>query len=166
MKLVYADFYANYVNLYTGTPLSSALISSMKEYSQLITQIPESKAGYRYADNKWSVRQVVQHVIDAERVFIYRANAIARKDRSNLLPFDEDAWANANIHSNRALNELLEEQVHLRKSNQLFFSGLSEEEYNETGTASNKEISVAALGYIIAGHMTHHSNILKERYLL
>jgi len=165
MELVYAKFYEGYIDLVKNLSLQEALHTSMVEMKELSEKINEELADYKYADGKWTIRQVIQHILDAERVFIYRANAFARKDETPLPAFDEDLWAAATISSKTSIKILVEELDLLRRSNILFFNSLTDDELYHAGIASNKPINVKALGYIIAGHQKHHTNILKERYL-
>lgn len=166
MKPIHAPFYDGYVALVKHLSLQKALELSLDEMKALFETIQEDRADYRYAENKWTIRQVLQHITDAERVFIYRALSISRKDPTPLPGFDENTWAGHTVLSNRPLSQLMKELELLRQSNIMFFEALSEDELLAEGTASEKRINVIALGYIIAGHQKHHCNILKERYLM
>ncbi len=164
--LLYAPFYENYIQLATKQgKISKALKQNTKDLISVLENIPRKKIDYAYAEGKWTIKQLVQHMIDAERVFAYRALRFARYDQTPLAGFDENKWADTADVSARGWKEMLREFSQLRKSNILMIASFSKEELAATGTASEKEISVAALCFIIAGHAEHHLNILRERYL-
>ena len=164
--LLYAPFYENYIQLATKHgKISKALKQNTKQLLTILENIPRKKIDYAYAEGKWTIKQLVQHMIDAERVFAYRALRFARYDQTPLAGFDENKWAESADVSARGWKEMLREFSQLRKSNILMIASFSKEELAATGTASEKEISVAALCFIIAGHAEHHLNILRERYL-
>ena len=131
---------------------------------KILRNISSDKSSYRYADGKWSVKELLQHVIDAERIFAYRALCIARKDTTPLPGFDENSYAEYSGADKRDWNELIEEFMAVRRSTELLFNSLDEQQLNETGTASGKPVYVLGIGFIIAGHLNHHITILKERY--
>ena len=132
----------------------------------LILAIPEELGEYRYAPGKWSIKELLCHMMDAERIFCYRALRFARNDKTSLHGFDENTYApEANAHA-RTLVQLAQECTHLRISTLDLFKSFNEDMLLRTGKANNTEISVLALGYIIAGHETHHRKVLQERYLL
>lgn len=123
------------------------------------------KADYAYAPGKWTIKELVGHVIDTERIFIYRMTCFARGENQALPGFEEcDYVANAHFHD-RSLLSFSEEFALLRKSNLYLFNSLIETELNRTGTAAEKSISVRALLFLIAGHVIHHTQIIKTRYL-
>jgi hypothetical protein len=160
-----AEFYQGYISQAPDEDVSKAIEKNSRNFRKLMKKIPRKKIDYAYAEGKWTIRELVQHIIDAERVFSYRATSIARKDPTPLPSFDENIWA-ANAHAkDRSWKELIGEFRSLRASNEILFSALSEEQLRSIGTASNKQINVLALGYIIAGHVEHHLGIIKERYL-
>lgn len=125
----------------------------------------EALGNFTYADGKWTVKEMVQHLIDTERVFAYRALRFGRKDSTDLPGFDENAYANAVDSNQRKLSDLLEEFQLVRLSNMYLFKHFSEEDLKMTGTANGNKISIGAIGYIMIGHGIHHFNILQERYL-
>lgn len=164
-KNEYAEFYAGYVSLVEETDISAALLNQTNDLQQLFAEISEEKGDYRYAAGKWSVRELLGHVVDGERVFSYRALRISRGDETPLAGFEENFYvANSNF-SNIKLADTLEEFSLLRQSNVLFFKNLTDEMWGKTGTASGATISVRALAYVMVGHLRHHVNILRERYL-
>jgi hypothetical protein len=158
-------FYKGYVKLVEQPDVIQAMRISGYRTMELIHSIPEAKVDHRYADDKWSVREVLCHMIDAERIFSYRALRFARNDRTPLAGFDEKEYANQLNATARSLRQIGEEMQHLRSSSVDLFEGFNEEMLKRKGTANANELSVVALGFIIAGHETHHCKILRERYL-
>ncbi|MCZ4243108.1 DinB family protein [Pedobacter punctiformis] len=135
-----------------------------------ITSIPDlfrnnaGKENYAYAEGKWTLKEMLGHIIDTERILVYRLTCFARNDQQPLPGFEEDDYViNARFHQ-RELEDLLEEFVALRKANLYLFKSLNEVELNRKGTASNREINVKSILFIVAGHIIHHVSILKERY--
>lgn len=164
-KNEYAEYYEAYVSLVDETDIVTALESQITDLQNLFAVIPEEQGSYAYAEGKWSIKQLVGHLIDGERIFSYRALRFARSDQTPLESFDQDFYTeNADFNSVK-LADLVEELILLRKANVLFFKNLLPEDWNRTGIASNSEVSVRALAYIIGGHLRHHLRILKERYL-
>ena len=158
-------FYKGYVKLVEQPDVLQAMRISGYRTMELIHSIPEAKSDFRYADGKWTIREVLCHMIDAERIFAYRALRFARNDRTALPGFDEVAYAPYLNASGRNLRQIGDEMQHLRTSSVDLFDSFTEEMLKRKGIASNNELSVEALGIIIAGHETHHCKILKERYL-
>ena len=142
-----------------------ALRHAGKLTQQLLATIPEERGTHRYAEGKWSLKEVLNHMMDAERVFAYRALRFSRNDQTPLHPFDENEYApRANAHS-RTIFQLAREMQWLRETTIDLYASFSPEMLRLEGTASGKRISVLNLGYIIAGHELHHRQILLERYL-
>jgi hypothetical protein len=161
----FPDYFNTYIKLVEEDDINTALKNQTPEAAAFFNSIPEDKSLYKYADDKWTIKESLQHIIDAERVFTYRAMAFARKDRNSLPSFDDKSYA-ANSHANsRTWKDLIEEFLAIRKSTELLFNSFTEEDLKSSGIASDKEISVLALGYIAAGHAKHHINIIRERYL-
>jgi hypothetical protein len=159
------EFYKGYVENAKDLDVLEALRTSSKKMSDLIQTIPESKGDFRYAPEKWSIKEMLRHMGDAERVFAYRALRFSRNDKTPLSSFDENAYAPESNASAKSVKQLGEELINLRKSTIDLFESFTPEMMNREGTASNKVISVLTLGYVIAGHEMHHCKILKERYL-
>ncbi len=159
------SFYKNYVKQIEETDLLQALRISGHRALELVHSIPEEKADYRYAEGKWSIREVLCHMIDAERIFSYRALRFARNDKTPLAGFEEKDYAPEANASGRSLQKIAAEMAHLRSATIDLFEGFTPEMLIRKGTANKNELSVVALGFIIAGHETHHCNVLKERYL-
>jgi uncharacterized damage-inducible protein DinB len=159
-------FYKNYVKQIDETDVLQALRLSGFRTQMLIHSIPTAKADYRYADGKWTIRELLCHVIDAERIFAYRALRFGRNDKTPLSPFEENDYATQANASARSLRKIADELGHLRTSTIDLFESFTEEMLKRKGTANNNEMSVLLLGFIIAGHEAHHRKILTERYLV
>lgn len=161
----YSSHFYDYIKLVEEDDIKTALVDQKLKAAVFLNSIAEDKSLYKYAEGKWTIKEVLQHIIDAERVFAYRALAFARKDKNSLPSFDENGYA-ANSHAhNRSWQELIEEFLTVRKSTEMLFNSFTEEDLKSTGIASNSEISVLAMGYTTVGHATHHINIIRERYL-
>jgi uncharacterized damage-inducible protein DinB len=161
----YASFYKNYIALATGNNINEVISNHSKIISDFYNNLPEAKADYAYAKDKWTIKDLLQHLIDAERIFVYRATRFARKDNQPLLGFEENDYAqNANAVT-RTLQSLKEELSALRRSTNLFLENLNYNQLAGNGTANNNLITVNAIAFIIFGHLLHHKNIIEERYL-
>ena len=158
-------FYKGYVKLVSHPDVLQALRISGYRTMEIIHSIPESKSDFRYAEGKWSVREVLCHMMDAERIFGYRALRFARNDRTELPGFDEKEYALQLNATGRSLTQIGDEMQHLRTSTVDLFESFTEEMLKRKGSANKSELSVLALGIIIAGHETHHCKIIRERYL-
>lgn len=160
----FAPYYATYINTVSENVLGE-LEHQATAFPAFLKQIPDEKAYYAYAEGKWTVKELVGHAIDTERIMAYRALRIARNDQTPLASFDENEYvANARFND-RSLESLADEFAILRNANIYLFKSLTEEEFSRMGTASDKAVSVRALLYIIVGHVNHHRKILEERYL-
>jgi hypothetical protein len=160
-----ADYYQNYIKLSPDDNIVEALRQNTRNFRKLLKKIPKKKLDKPYAEGKWTIKELVQHIIDAERVFAYRALTFARKDGTALPSFDENSWATNSMAAQREWKEMIEEFKSLRTANERMFASFDDSQLRSIGTANNKEINVLALGYILAGHVEHHINIIKERYL-
>jgi len=159
------EFYHGYINKVKEDDLMSGLKSSTKNLFDLLRSIPVEKHDYRYADGKWTIKEVVQHMIDGERVFTYRALRFARKDDTPLPGFDENLFAQTCKADKRSWNDLVEEFAAVRKSSEAMFASFDTEQLEESGVASEASTYVLGIGFIVAGHVNHHCAIIKERYL-
>ena len=159
------SFYKNYVKQIEETDLLQALRVSGHRCLELVHAIPEEKVDFRYADGKWTIRELLCHIIDAERIFTYRALRFARNDKTDLAGFEENDYAPQANASGRIVQKIAAEMAHLRSATIDLFESFTPEMLIRKGTANKNELSVIVLGFIIAGHETHHCNILKERYL-
>jgi hypothetical protein len=160
----YAPYFGRYINLVPESDFVAALAGQPAEYRALLGKLSPEQAGFRYAPEKWTIREVVGHVIDAERVFGYRALCIARGETVSLPSFDENGYAAASGHDACSLLELLEELVHVRRGHIALFEHLTKSAWERTGTVNQNAISVRSLAYIMTGHARHHVGVLKERY--
>ena len=158
------EFYKNYVMAVEYDELIPALINGGNAAIDLFISIPEKSADYSYAAGKWSIRELIAHMIDAERVFAYRALWFARNDKSELPGFDENEWARDMNIEPRKLYKLIAEYNNLRASTIDLFESLSKDMLERSGNANGSIMTVNAIGFIIAGHEKHHLNILQERY--
>ena len=164
-EVVVPEFYIGYINTLQETDLQDALTKNTRRFLKLLKQIPGKKYNYAYAEGKWSLKELLQHIVDAERVFAYRALSFARKDQSPLPGFDENTWAITAMAPKRKWNELVDEFKALRTANQLFFASLDEEQLLQVGVANNNPINVVGLGFVSAGHVAHHMALIRTRYL-
>lgn len=161
----YAPYYGAYISLVEGNDLISALEKQIDQTQSLLLNIPEEKGIYRYAEGKWSIREVIGHLIDTERIMAYRALRFARNDATPINGFEQDPYIeNADFNSCQ-ISDLAKEFRLVRESNIRMLKHLPEEAWKRGGIASGNPVSVRALAYIIAGHEVHHLKILKERYL-
>jgi len=159
------EYYHKYIDQVKEDDLAKAFKKQTRSFLKFLDEIPKKKRDYRYAEDKWTVKEVLQHIIDAERVFAYRALCFARKDTTPLPSFDENNYAASAKVGNRKWKELVDEFATVRRSTEILFNSFDEEQLDSTGTASGKSVYVMGIGYIIAGHGNHHVNIIKERYL-
>ena len=157
-------YYSRYVERVPDGELLTRLERQGAETAALLRTIPEGRASHRYAPGKWSVKEVVGHISDTERIFSYRALRIARADRTPLAGFDENGFVRAAGFDRRTLRELVDELVAVRAATVALYRGLGDEEVARRGTANGAEVSVRALAWITAGHELHHVALLRERY--
>jgi len=159
------EFYKKYVIHVQDFEVLEALKFSNTRTTGLLSTVPEEMGEHRYAPGKWSIKELICHTMDAERIFAYRALCFARNDATALPGFEENDYApQSNAHA-RTLSQLTKEMSNLRATTIDLFASFTPEMLKRRGTANNSVISVVNLGYIIAGHETHHRNILTERYL-
>ncbi len=158
-------FYMGYVKLVKDTDVFQAMNDSGKLTLQLVRSITESKGDFRYEPEKWSIKELLCHMIDTERILAYRALRFSRNDKTPLAGFEEKEYAPEANAQNRSIESIAYEMERLRTTSIDLYTSFSNEMLSRTGTANNAEMSVLTLGYIIAGHETHHRNILQDRYL-
>jgi uncharacterized damage-inducible protein DinB len=161
----YPSHFAGYIELVINEDLDSILKNQIETSKQFFNSIPEEKTDYRYAEGKWNIKEVLQHIIDTERVFAYRALAFARQEPNALPGMDENSYAKNSNADSRKWKNLIDEFEAVRQSTIHLYQSFSESQLEAEGKTVSHEISVRALGYTIAGHSAHHINILKERYL-
>lgn len=160
----YPAIYSDYIENVVGSVMEE-LAEQVITFPEFIQNIPEDMGDYTYAEGKWTVKEVLCHIIDTERVMAYRALRFARNDMTELAPFEQDQFVQYGRHNKRSLDSIEEEFTHLRKANLLLFNTFNETELERKGMASGRLITVKAFLYVMAGHLTHHRIILKERYL-
>jgi uncharacterized damage-inducible protein DinB len=161
----YASYYEKYVSLVPEGEVAETLARQGAETLALLRPVAEERGGHAYEPGKWSIKQVVGHLIDVERIFAYRALSISRGERQPLPGMDQDEYmARVNFDA-RTLADLLDEFEHVRRGNVRMFRGLDADAWMRRGVASDNEVTVRALAHIIAGHEAHHVRILRERYL-
>ena len=160
----YAEFYANYVSKVPGTDAVSILESQRLQMVQLFAGRSERDGSFRYAPDKWTVKEVLGHITDTERIFAYRALRIARGDQTPLPGFEQDDFVKNGGFSERTLADLAEEFALVRAASIALFRSFPEAAWARRGVASEKEVTVRALAFITAGHQIHHRMILEERY--
>ena len=161
----YHSFYEPYVKALGDVELLEMLEKQYHNFPQFLASIPEEKIAYRYEENKWNIAEVLIHILDAERVFQYRALRIGRGDITPLPSYDQDAYVPMSNAAGRSLESIIEEYKYVRMSSLTLFKSFPEKVLHRKGTASKSIISVGALGFLICGHQKHHKAILKERYL-
>ncbi len=160
----YGSFHQTYINYTSGKDYSILVQQYQDRIVESWNAIPTEKINFAYAPDKWTIKQMLQHVIDTERIFAYRALAIARKEPAALLSFDENEYAKNATAAHRNWKEMIAEWKTVRQSTNILFASFTEEDLKQKGTASGLPISVNALGFIIFGHALHHLHVLKERY--
>lgn len=160
----YPAIYSPYIESVQGDVLEE-LNEQLQSFPEFIRSIPEEKGEYSYAEGKWTIKETLCHILDAERIFVYRALRFARNDMTALSPFEQDEFVAAARHNERTLESIIEEFVPMRQSHIALFRTFNEVELNRKGMASDRLISVRAFVYVIAGHLNHHRYLLKERYL-
>lgn len=160
----YNTFYSTYVDKVGDGDILDILRDQLAAILDQLTGIPLERHDYRYAEGKWSVKEMVGHLLDTEWIFTYRALCIARGETQPLPGMDQDDYMAGANFAGRSMSSLLDELNHLRSANLALFASFGEAELDRRGTASGFPISVRALLYIIAGHMKHHLGVLEERY--
>ncbi len=158
-------YYAKYIALVPDGDLLALLSAQIEETGDLLKNVPESKAGYRYAPGKWSIKEVVGHLSDTERIFSYRALRFARADVTPLPGFEQEDYVKGTNFDARLLTDLVSEFRAVRQATVTLLKSFDEDALRRRGVASEKPISVRALAYNIAGHELHHVEILRTRYL-
>jgi len=160
----HAPYFGRYISLVSDPDILTVLETQWKETAALLRRLSEQDGGFRYAADKWTVREMLGHVNDTERIFAYRALRIARADKTPLAGFEQDDYVLAGGFEKRTLADLRDEFDAIRKSTLFLFRGLEEVAWTRQGTASDNKLSVRALAYMIAGHELHHRRILLEKY--
>ena len=161
----YSNFNATYIKAAANVELIEELEICLHEFIRFVQNIPMDKFDYRYAEGKWTIKDIIQHVIDTERIFAYRALRISRNDATPLPGFEENDYVENTKANERGIQDLLAEFSAVRYATLFLFKSFSEEQLKRMGTASGTAIFVRAIGFIIIGHQKHHQNVFQERYL-
>lgn len=161
----YAAYYGKYISLVGGHDILATLEDQPRETLALLSTLNEEQGNYRYAPDKWSIKEMLGHVIDAERIFAYRALRFARNDRTPLASFEQDGYVRSADFGDRRLADLIEEFVCVRRATVWLFRPMRAEDWMRQGIASDNPVSVRAIAYIVAGHELHHRRVLQEKYL-
>ena len=159
------EWYHVYINQVPGNDLMKVMKEQSVSFLKFLKKLPVEKRNYRYAKGKWTIKEMLQHIIDAERIFAYRALRFARKDATPLPGFDENEYADNSKAAKRNWDELLAEFKALRQSTEILFGSFDKSQYDATGIASGKPVYVLGIGFILVGHINHHLGVLNERYL-
>ena len=161
----YPPYTEGYISRVPDGDIVATLGKQLEDTLALIKDIPEARGDWRYAEGKWSVKEVVGHVIDSERIFAYRVLRFGRGDATPLSGFEQDDYVRAGAFDKRSLSGLANEYEHVRRATISLFANLDDEAWERRGSANKNEVSVRALAFIIAGHERHHVEILRTRYL-
>ena len=160
-----APYYERYISLVPGTDVLAAFDDQRRQMLLLLSGRTEGDGDLRYAADKWSLKEVLGHVNDTERIMIYRALRIARGDTTPIEGFEQDDYVRNGPFARRPLSDLIEDYIAVRRATVSLFRSLDEAAWSRRGTAANNEVTVRALAYIIAGHELHHRRIIEEKYL-
>lgn len=161
----YAEYYQTYTSKVPDRPVLEVLADAPGELEALLADLPPDRETYAYAPGKWSIRDLLGHVVDCERVFSFRAAHMARGDDAELPGMDQDVWAGGSNASDRSVASLLAEFRGLREANVQLFRSFDDTVLSREGVASGYRFTVRAIVYILAGHEIHHRGVLAERYL-
>lgn len=161
----YPSFFKGYIQALENVHLIEELEICLHDFIKFIQNIPMDKFEYSYAEGKWTIKEIIQHIIDTERILSYRALRFSRKDTTPLSSFNENEYVMHSNAKNRNLQELLSELSAVRQATLALYKSFSQEQLKLLGIASDNEVSVRALGFIIIGHQKHHQKIFTERYL-
>lgn len=161
----FLPYFGMYIDLVPDGDVIESMTNQLADTLSLIRSLDESDGDKRYAPDKWSIREVLGHVIDTERIFVYRALRFARADTTPVAGFDENSYAQNAPYANVSLADLADELEHVRHATIRFFSNLDAEAMSRRGPANGNEISVRALEWIVPGHAMHHVKIVRTRYL-
>ncbi|PYX78797.1 MAG: DinB family protein [Acidobacteria bacterium] len=161
----YAPYYSRYISLVESHDILATLQKQVQATQVLLSSLSEQQANLRYAPDKWSIKQVLGHLIDSERIFAYRALRIARADQIPMEGFEQDDYVRGGNFESRSLSDLLEEYETVRAATLTLFRNLDAAAWSRRGVANNNQVTVRAVAYIIAGHELHHMQIVRNRYL-
>jgi hypothetical protein len=158
-------YFNRYILLSTSNDIETTLIESHNHLIQVIHPLTEKQMDFTYDKGKWNIREILQHLIDTERIFVYRALRFARNDKTDLPGYDHESYNTASNAKQKSQDQLLKEFVAVHRATVMFFNQLPEEAFERKGQASGEEMTVNQIAHIIAGHTQHHISVLEERYL-
>lgn len=164
-KSEYPSFYQPYLDVLGDVELFDILERQLGNFPKFLDSLPEEKFGFAYADGKWTLAEVLVHILDTERVFQYRALRLMRGDKTPLPGFDQDLFVPNSNAAKRTKKSIIEEYATVRQSTMALFETMDRLDLHKIGSVSNGTMSVAAIGFIICGHQKHHRNVIRERYL-
>ncbi|MEN8123973.1 MAG: DinB family protein [Bacteroidota bacterium] len=166
-KNEYASYFQGYIDLAIekNHDFHQSLLLSLKDSINFFNTIPVDKHLFRYADNKWTIKEILQHIIDTERILSYRALRFSRGDKTNIPGYDDNKYAENSFANYRDFENLINEFIEVRKSTIYLFKSFQSETLKNIGIAGDNNVSVRALGYIISGHLLHHIRIIEQLYL-
>ncbi|MGB1247407.1 MAG: DinB family protein [Chitinophagales bacterium] len=160
------EYFRYYIELVNKTDIISAMQNNKDEVIALYQSFAQEKGNFAYADGKWTIKELLAHIIDCERIFCYRALRFARNDKTDLRGFDHDEYVKYVNVEKRSISNLLDEFVALRENSLHLFKSFDEEILTRNGTANNLTIDVKSLGYMVSGHCTHHLRVIREKYII
>ena len=161
----HSAYFQKYIDLVPEEDLTTAFQKQYPILSEFLHSINEDKSAFAYAPGKWTIKELLQHMTDTERIFAYRSLCFARKEKNSLPGFDENDYAAASNANERTWKELADEFLFVRKSTEILFNSFTEAALSNSGTANNNPATAASMGFTAIGHVYHHINVLKERYL-
>ncbi|KAA3610380.1 MAG: DinB family protein [Calditrichaeota bacterium] len=161
----YAKYYQGYIDLVPNGDILQILEKQNDQFCEFLAQVDEEKANYRYAEGKWSIKQVIAHLIDVELVFMYRALRISRKDSTPIPGFEQDDYIKNSDQSHLTLSELVEQFYHMRKASIALLRSFSPDMWQNIGTANGFPASVRAIAHVMIGHVIHHMKVIHSKYL-
>lgn len=166
VKGTYPAYFDNYVSKVAENDFKEAFTNQQQVVNNFFDTISEEKSNHAYAAGKWTLKELLQHIIDAERIFSYRALAFSRKETTSLPSFDENLYADNSDANRRTWKSLTEEFKAVRITTEMLFDSFNSEMINQSGIANNNPVTVNAIGFIIVGHLNHHKDIIESRYLI
>lgn len=161
----YLSYFQRYVDQVPEEDLMTAFNNQAAGVEDFLSSISEEKSTYAYAEGKWTIKELLQHIIDTERIFNYRALCFARGEQAGLPGFEENDYAANSYANNRKWNDLVQEFLALRKDTEMMYGSFNEAVMDNSGKANSNPVTVASLGFTTVGHYYHHQKVLKERYL-
>ncbi len=161
----YPEYFKKYVDQVPEEDLLTGFQNQLPAIKELLNSITEEKSLHAYDTGKWTLKELLQHMIDTERIFNYRALAIARKETASLPGFDENLYADNSNANNRAWQDMVAEFLAVRSSTELLYKSFTDEALAASGISNNNPVTVISLGFITLGHFYHHKNVIQERYL-